>query len=1669
MVAFPDELLERLGRGEDPERLLALLLSDEDAELVKLAAVPRRLDAGVLGVLLGSQDSAEAARALQRLEALRLTEPVPGSAGALRLRRALREESLQRWWHDGARAERVPVALADVSRDLRDHFASAGEELEAVYHDFAVEPGAAAARFQRLYDEADAIFDLGRCGELLRVIEQAAGHLPPEISQQTSRYAARFGARSLWIDDWYSSSWFLPPQPAPGAGERSCDVLERLLEGGIRTLELRARGGMGKTTHLRWLVARRCAPAEIACSRIDFDEADATAAIESPWLVMLAIAMQLNPQMPGAPFERLVAQYGDQLPRLYPSAGVEAPLPLSVEQDEAIGLDLLRSFDSAVAGMPADQCWVVILDTLEVPLIRVPEATDAQFGFITQLGRLGQAANARLILAGRQAVSERLASFPKVFPQAEILELHGFSLDDRHRYLREKRKVLADDIVEAAAKVAGEVPFKLALVADVIARKPSISASALEEYGDPDLLYLVHKVLERIDERPRWVLRYGAVPRTLDFAFVSEVMKPYLLLAMAGDDGRDPVAAKKLPDGRSAAELLRPDPAAAGDDLDLEVLWSELRRYAGESSWVTIPRRRPDVLQLHADVVRPMRRWLAENEELYSDLQAAACRHFEERLQSDPENAARWAKEAVFHRFQLEGAKAKAYWREQIRAASGPDRAEVRLALATDLTGLDYVDENGPLPWVDNRPLIESETLAAARFEEAWAHIQIARSQRAPRTSRHWREGRLALESAQREFADPRGPRYTNSRMAMVWTAIHFAEGNEALARAEFGKAIWLDHEDRVWFWLEYGPTLASGAIRRFAGRMLAENAGLRASDRSTEWRRWVADAAGIRDAEDDRLSEAVKRYAETLAGADPAEREEASAALAALRLRTGETGTALELLSDARSPGARLLKARVLIKYCRPREALEGLGRGVLDIESVADGGSVESAALEAEAAELRARAMAALIEPERATRAFLQAADCWSRAGNPDGTARAHARRAAFLAHVMGDIRDARVAVGAAERAAAREGSSAWTKVRLARVHVAASVLEHTRVTKELEQTIELLRRAEAPPRRLVKAALAGLAVDAAEAQQKYVELLIEQVRHVTPETARLEMLGRLRHVAPLSAVSRRVMNRLRKALPSVYGDRFEQLTARDRAMLLLADADVDRVIGDREAAVRKLREARAAMVGDRGGAALLEWLEAVARLGGEPDLVSPLWAELVGRLRTEDPAAPATAALAAAFAQALAPQLDAEAEDAITSIEEAAAGRRETVFDAALAEALAGVRRAHGDPAAAEHYEERAARIYDGLGDLAALERLLGAASENRVIAERPDDSAIELTIRAAKAGFDVELSDRAGNVARSSVTAPHLARLLTGAGTAGWSEAYARGLATELLENPDSLAFELWQVLSAAGLEKLAGPRCDVRLRLTDQELEVAPWEIGLMRGARQERARFRWFCRSAAYPLAEPPEERHGPVSPGVSRTVTLVRAHGTVPQSEAYWNASAVERIYASFGFHVQVLAGPEATLDSLSRSQSEVVHLSAPLWETAGSVSLDIGSSHVTRGQADTISPAALASALYEQWASPLVILDPPLPSSRADTIVQLLLRNAFAGELFALGAARAIVGLGLVVLDAQEQVYRTLVGLLADGHSLGETIAAVRAYDSTGAATLHARSAELRPRWTM
>lgn len=159
-------------------------------------------------------------------------------------------------------------------------------------------------------------------------------------------------------------------------------------------------------------------------------------------------------------------------------------------------------------------------------------------------------------------------------------------------------------------------------------------------------------------------------------------------------------------------------------------------------------------------------------------------------------------------------------------------------------------------------------------------------------------------------------------------------------------------------------------------------------------------------------------------------------------------------------------------------------------------------------------------------------------------------------------------------------------------------------------------------------------------------------------------------------------------------------------------------------------------------------------------------------------------------------------------------------------------------------------------------------------------------------------------------------------------------------------------------------------------------------------------------------------------------------------------------RMYERTGFDSTVVVDP--TPETLSGAIAKavdsgrapvVVHLSGSLRESSGGVAFTFLAGEWDPGAWDLSVTLLhqLLKPLSHGGVRPVVILDVDRPSGITDTVVRLLLRNTFAGELFALGGCAAVLATGLAGYDPY-RLYDPLTASLGDGRSIGETTTAVR-----------------------
>jgi hypothetical protein len=162
-----------------------------------------------------------------------------------------------------------------------------------------------------------------------------------------------------------------------------------------------------------------------------------------------------------------------------------------------------------------------------------------------------------------------------------------------------------------------------------------------------------------------------------------------------------------------------------------------------------------------------------------------------------------------------------------------------------------------------------------------------------------------------------------------------------------------------------------------------------------------------------------------------------------------------------------------------------------------------------------------------------------------------------------------------------------------------------------------------------------------------------------------------------------------------------------------------------------------------------------------------------------------------------------------------------------------------------------------------------------------------------------------------------------------------------------------------------------------------------------------------------------------------------------------------VARVYEEAGFDIMVREGVAvAELRQICADfHPEVIHVRAPLRESAslGGIVLDAraaGSSDNASVRGDALTPSGVTRALGQtRWPDrPIVVLDPSRGHGRTQAMLQMLLRNGFAADLFRQGTAVAVLGVGLGEPDQHARITRMIAESFARGRSLSDLVTELR-----------------------
>jgi AAA ATPase domain len=1565
-------------------------LEPEERELLRRCSVPRSFDAEALdGILMpGARDQ------LDQLVEDRL---VIRTGSGYRLAAPIRDAGLRAWAGD-------PQALREFSAKLAEYWRT-DRPIESLYHLIVGDPVLAAKQVRTRFEAAEAAFDLASCETVVALLDERDEHLDATLRRVREELRARHARRIQFSEDWYRSRRFL---------ERSQvrDRFQALLAGeGGRAMVLHAPGGMGKTMHLRWFVTHVCVPRGIACARIDFDDVVATAAVDEPWLVLLAFAEQLERQLADDRLKYLLTgDAAEELPRLWRTS--RADLEVGTRSR---GGGIRERLVSALNDLPSADPIVLVIDTLEVASLR----TGASLApLVAELRALQEACPAvRLLFAGRFDIAHEVPEHADFFDSASRLPLDPFDREERVTYLGETRGLTDPALIDAIADHSDGNPFKLALIADLVEGAEGLDPDDLEAYGRVDLMYLLERVLLRIDEMDvRWVIRYGAMTRWLDRELLERAMAPVLAREMRNALRDEPE--RGLP--RKVAGTW----ARRGAAEDLDAVWEGLKRYAKEASWLTVKGSPPnDTLHFGVDVLQPIRR-LVREQAVFRELHEGIADEYRRRAEQDRARRADWTGQELYHRLLADPSAGAPIARERLARAL-PDEART---LIDHLLSREYAvaaqfgepdDDAGP---GDTRPAPPEDLLAellllAARVElpelrdgqeQAWdrcrrAVVRLDHLQ-------HMREARLVPVRAALRLYQPRRERRHRSVVTAEWRdtlreAIESIDAPDERVEALTLLAELVGGDDPAGAEDALSRALAIASApagrRQRLGYVLTGPARRRLRQATAET---VFQSGDVR-----RGLQMVRQFARGES------RDVAAFAVQEARflLAAGQPAGAARAAADAATVGrgtvrnrALALRARALLEALQPNDALEACASApdLAEMTAAGDRASAEAlavsfAAVSAAANALKGQVTAALTTLDRAER--LDAA----RAGAP--ARRLAAARLQIELRAVGDFRAASGTLDRVWPLVVNADDYDALLVRLYRVEWQAEGLgERGIAAAELRLLIADLVADGAPRSHRVRAAIAGLALGDPEAD--HLEALVRELELVQPPAARLGMLRELRRVARIGDGA--AGERLRDLTGSTPADGTPEVPdPGDARLLRLTAVEVERAVAGNHPAADVLRSVR-------GGGLWVdaEWIEAAARIGLEGGTADRAHG-LLRRLATSEPGRAAAAALAVAGAR-LGRQAspDYGALDALAIAEGALAGQEGPSRQFALLAELRG--RQAGDLADAN----RAASLYDRLGDRPGVARI-EAIAHGREERSQPYELLIPIGASPPYVTSD------------PGSTAWQLAELFA----QDW-----RRLAASLAEQLKMLAHQ-------QDVPLLHEP---LRLVLHDHRLHVVPWELALA----AERPPAGSLVR--AQPLHRAEEwlrEVFGAFADAPSRTpleavLDWWRAELFLPRALVVdaldLPVDDATAAYADAGIdamHVQLWDVEE--LARYAKEPINVLHLRATLSEARGGAGLDLT---MNRGPAVPAKELRrIVAGMRTLGAAPLIVLDPPDPPDPVEATRQLCLRNTFAGELFELGLTSSVIAAGLLPGPLRRESQRALADVLALGMGIGEATATMRA----------------------
>jgi peptidoglycan hydrolase-like protein with peptidoglycan-binding domain len=1761
METLQRKIVSALASGSD---LREVLLGDEARGLLRVLRLPRRFDRALCDDVLFAAATA-GPEALEALRQIGLVQPVSGRPGWFQAvedsaapRTASPDDADDVLAAGGERWRALHRALA-----LRFESLGADGELEALFHWMTLGDARGEQRWNALYDSARDAFDLARCETLLKLLDACARYVGPALATRGTLERGLLGARAAFAEDHSRTSRYL---------ERNAlrDAFEALLADDHRfILQLHAAGGSGKTMFLRWLGPRWCLPEGVPIARVDFDFLDVTERGLPNAFMLGKLAERLNAQLPGAPLFELLRDVAEERRRVIArpfafDAGALARLETEVRQR------LARVLVECCGG----GCVVLVFDTMEDASLKHEIDMSALIESIAALRRqlLAFATEAGaprlvLILAGRYPLAHQYPQAYEAF-ESELVdfEIPPFDPAESLLYLQRRLAGIAQQpeagVVELVVERARGNPFKLSLYADILLSEPDITAQALGQDVDVDMLYLIERILRRIDDEAlRWLLRYGVLARRLTRGFVEQVLLAPMRQSLRGntrndDPSQDGVRHREWPRLWVARKAPPLQPA------DVTELWQRLRSYASASSWISADADGADAVVIQPIASHPMRRALLKKDRrVVAQIHRAAIAHARRSVASGPVLA-----DLTYHDFALRGPRAASGWWTLVRARLQQRDFEQVQALASVVLSEDLRESELPLEDGSLLPLVDDRTRARALHGLAQVHCERWRQDPAA-AGKDLARARAFLEQFDDIATTLPGPavdRVSDGMLRLELMGHETHQRDVALHELEAALGTRLDTRvrgevlrtlQRTWAPLDPARARQFG-LRRLRWALGARDASAfgailmaQVRDRQESGQPYAALKILVSGQQELKsraarwlVREAARHASRGLRDEEPRALNCAGLPGAGLHRQEQIHFAAGAVAGEAPRFDARCTRASLLLQSGRLRETLGACDELARSLPGGAARDTLRARALQVEVLSMQAHAARRLMQFDAALDAMSQATALQSQLGDHAGEIDTRLQMARMQ---MLDIGDLRIA---AEQLQDTDGALSEESVALQFAHACLRVVlaslrgDAGSAATLLDRAADLQRRLPAGYQRLrcgIELALLGLRSGRPEQQLANARALGEHWSTMDYVGARLALATGLRHVGTIDSLPGDLCRRL-EGLTRVAPLRLpgqQRLLAEDRIRLTMSRVDLLRVIGRKVPAHRELRALGYLLHQQAPGLWMRDFARCCDRLGVSPDEFLPAgwFARVVSGVRRT----PYLMSLIYLEAAERSATIDQNAKKALALLENSTkawnvdkaprsflhvrqlslqARLREATRTAAgdvdrLAGRIADLRDRLGCPPETivpvplDTVQEPDAQplsmpsIATGLrwvapGEVYNIDHTAngrGNQTQHTRDLESPFDKSLatfaysrdtvacESIVGAMLGAHDGEFD---AQMAEASLTPRTLQRLVA-------AERGERAPLELILESRHkSLRTIPWELMAPRGVDSAAPPGTrdlPITLRPGVGCFWRAPFAFSLKprvawaqralnllsneglnedahfgRRTMKALARFQQStgidatgvidARTIAK-LAQCVRDRAPTPAPARRRALLITpdRMTNIVSQRGSDVSGTSLEWTYRARGVDVETLHEPDIDLlRSKLAVPFDVVHIAGPIAQSrsTGSLSLQFAASHV-ESHATALSPGLLARVLA---GVPLVVIEVPRSTSETETVMQLLLRNAFATQLVDLGDLHDVMAIGFAQPSQQQRMCDTLVESICEGVPPVESVDRLRRLPPTG-----------------